>query len=228
MKILAVSDLHNSDAGLEFILELIGNHKPELLLFCGDVTTFGPKSFARKAIMSFPVKTFGVPGNCDPLNVHQVYNEGNSKNLHGISVEHNGFQFIGWGGSNKSLNTPFENLESYIFDNLVPLFEKASENTKSPIIFVSHCPPHGFLDVVPGGQHVGCTSIAEIIDKYRPPLTVCGHIHEARGIFSDVERNLVIVNAGPSKLHNAALLDLETPEKVSNNPLDNIKIELLS
>ncbi|UCH89461.1 MAG: metallophosphoesterase [Thermoplasmata archaeon] len=228
MKILAVSDIHNSEPGLEFILERLKKYRPDLLLICGDITTFGPKAFGLKVIEQIDVQAFGVPGNCDPPNLHDIYDKGTSINLHGKSIEHEGFRFVGWGGSNKSLNTPFENPESNILESLEPVLKKATKTDTEPVILLSHCPPHGYLDVVPSGQHVGCTSIAELVDKYRPVLTVCGHIHEAKGIVIDTERNLIIVNTGPAKLHSGAKIELGEPEKVKYEPLEYIKVELIS
>lgn len=227
MKLLVFSDLHNSDAGLEFITDNIAKHKPDLMLFCGDLTTFGPRSFAQKAIKEINVRTLAVPGNCDPPAIHEVYDEGSFTNIHGKSIETEGFTFVGWGGSNPGVNTPFEHSEDDIFAGLEPVIAEPSSESTKPVILVSHCPPHGLLDTIPTGAHVGCTSVADIIDTYRPALTVCGHIHEAQGIYIDPQRKLQITNVGPSKLSCGAVIELGRPEEVLADPIGNVKIELL-
>jgi len=226
MLVFAFSDLHNSDTGLDFILEEIDRRNPDLILCAGDVTTFGPKEFGEKVISKMPVKTFGVPGNCDRPEHHDIYDLGSSSSLHGNFIELGGFAFVGWGGSNISINTPFENTEENIMAGLQPAVKKAVGSGK-PVIMLSHCPPFGFVDTVSTGKHVGCKAIAEIVEKYRPALTLCGHIHEAKGIIHDKSRNLIIVNVGPAKLHSAAVITLGEPEKVKTEPLKNIKIELI-
>jgi Icc-related predicted phosphoesterase len=226
MLLFAFSDLHNSDAGLDFILSEIEHRKPDLILCAGDVTTFGPREFGEKTLRSIPIKTLGVPGNCDPPDLHDIYNLGNSTNLHGNSTDESGFSFTGWGGSNISLNTPFENPEEQILSDLDPVMEHAAVSGL-PLILLAHCPPLGFVDTVPTGMHVGCHSIAEMVEKHRPVLTICGHIHEAKGIVRDEQRNLIIVNVGPSKLSSAAIITLGETENVKKDPLNNIDIELL-
>jgi Icc-related predicted phosphoesterase len=229
MKIVAVSDIHNSDAGQRLTSDLIALHNPDLVLVCGDVTTFGPPSFARNFLEAIEVITLSVPGNCDPTEMHDIYNMGNSTNLHGLAEEFLGFSFIGWGGCNiSSLNTAFENKEGYISSQLEPVMESVS-NDKAPVIFLAHCPPFGYQDMVHGlNKNVGSTALAELLERYRPALTICGHVHEDQGITRDKEKNLIVVNVGSAKLHCAAVINLGEPEDVLKAPLDNIEIELIS
>jgi Icc-related predicted phosphoesterase len=245
MKILAVSDIHNSEEGLEFVIDLISSARPDLALICGDVTTFGPESFAREAITSFPVKTFAVPGNCDPPAIHPILDQGKSTNIHGKMIEYKGFKFVGWGGSNiTGLNTPFENPESVISTNLEPLIKSElrsirSENSNSPnassdietpnMILLSHCPPSGYQDYVPSlSRGVGSTAIESILNIFRVPLTVCGHVHEDQGVQIDGDKRLIVVNVGSAKMHCAALIELKSPDEVVADPINNINFEIIS
>lgn len=233
MNILAFSDIHNEQTALDFIIEKINHGKPDLLLISGDVTTFGPEGFAVKFFNSIPIKSFSVPGNCDPSEIHSLFNKGNSTNIHGKAVEYSGFRFVGWGGSNISgLNTPFETEEAEIQTQLDPVIgslENGDRNAKGalPMILVSHCPPFGITDLIPRiNKHIGCTSIADIVEKYRPVLTVSGHVHEAQGVHIDEKRKLYVVNVGPAKENCGAVITLDIPDKVIEDPLKNIKIEL--
>lgn len=50
-------------------------------------------------------------------------------------------------------------------------------------VLLCHCPPRGTpLDSVARGVHVGSQAIREIAERWRGVL-VCGHIHEAGGVF---------------------------------------------
>jgi predicted phosphodiesterase len=62
--------------------------------------------------------------------------------------------------------------------NLIP------DNTD---ILVTHGPAYGRLDKTTGFayQNVGCEDLEETIQRIRPVLHVCGHIHEGRGIEVD-------------------------------------------
>jgi len=57
-------------------------------------------------------------------------------------------------------------------------------------ILVVHGPPFGYGDRVDGDlhtperTHVGCVDLLDRLREVKPILTVCGHIHEDRGIFT--------------------------------------------
>jgi hypothetical protein len=73
-----------------------------------------------------------------------------------------------------------------------------------PFVFVSHQPPRGTAcDLAWGGSHVGSRSIRSFIEKTRPLVCFCGHIHEAVGIDSIGDSG--VVNPGPLETESIAL-----------------------
>lgn len=68
-------------------------------------------------------------------------------------------------------------------------------------ILISHGPPFGLRDrVVPrfGDCHVGDTALTNELDRIRPRVVVCGHIHEGYGVdyFETSDRSkITVVNA---------------------------------
>ncbi|KAJ5713679.1 uncharacterized protein N7483_010860 [Penicillium malachiteum] len=48
-------------------------------------------------------------------------------------------------------------------------------------IVVTHTPPQSHCDQKPTGKHVGCNALRQALRRVRPPLAVCGHVHEGRG-----------------------------------------------
>jgi Icc-related predicted phosphoesterase len=46
------------------------------------------------------------------------------------------------------------------------------------------------------GQHLGSQALADAIERIRPPLAVCGHIHESWGARSRIGETEV-ANLGP-------------------------------
>jgi predicted phosphodiesterase len=54
-------------------------------------------------------------------------------------------------------------------------------------VLVTHGPPHGILDYVPGlnrtaGVHAGCKDLLGVVQRVKPKAHVFGHIHEGSGI----------------------------------------------
>ena len=64
-------------------------------------------------------------------------------------------------------------------------------------VLVLHSPPRGHCDTSGSGEHLGSAALAEAIERLRPPLAVCGHIHESWGAESQVGPTR-IMNLGPS------------------------------
>jgi putative phosphoesterase len=58
MRIAILSDTHSRYATIETALELVGRHKVDLLLHCGDIED-------AEAVWLFPPNTHFVFGNCD-------------------------------------------------------------------------------------------------------------------------------------------------------------------
>jgi len=49
-------------------------------------------------------------------------------------------------------------------------------------VLITHGPPYGRGDVVPGSGHQGCRELAAAVVQRRPKLHLYGHIHEGRGV----------------------------------------------
>lgn len=101
-----------------------------------------------------------------------------------------------------SHNTIGEDLEA-----LVRLSDPA--NT----VYVMHTPPFGTtLDVLRNGRHAGSRSVRRFIEKYAPPLTLHGHIHESHHVTKELMDRVdstICVNAGQSEaILHAVIVDL--------------------
>lgn len=174
MKALVISDLHGSDWAVRKIHSWIDELEPELLLVCGDITHFGPVSFAKEFLEGLELKTLALPGNCDPVSILDVLDE-LGVNLHGKATEVGGETYVGYGASNPTpFDTLFEVPDEQIYGTLSPLMVKDA-------ILVTHAPPYGTLDGTSFTGHLGSKGITRIVDEFEPKLSVFGHIHEARG-----------------------------------------------
>ncbi len=200
MRILVAADFHASRAAPKMIRERIAEHRPDVFVAAGDLTNFGPAAFARELLSHLPVPTLAVPGNCDPRDIVPLLQE-MGVSLHARKAVVKGRTFVGIGGSNPTpFGTPFELTEDEIMAAVRPLMEPG-------VVLVSHPPPKGYVDLVDSGAHVGSASIRSIVEEFEPPLVLCGHIHEARGIAR--HGRATIVNPGPASEGHAAVVDLE-------------------
>ncbi|NLW36133.1 MAG: metallophosphoesterase [Syntrophorhabdus aromaticivorans] len=88
-----------------------------------------------------------------------------------------------------SHNTISEDLET-----LARLSDPAST------VYVIHAPPYATkLDVLHSGHHAGSRSVRSFIEKYAPPLTLHGHIHESHYMTkktTDRIGSTICINAG--------------------------------
>lgn len=190
MKIVAVSDIHGDARARRFLDSVTDSLSPDLLVICGDFTTFGPASVAEAMLEGLKVKCAAVPGNCDPDDVAQVI-EKLSIALHGRREVIDGIPFIGIGGSPCCTHsTPRE----YEEDEIGSILEKIMVER---CVVVSHAPPYGMNDLTKSGRRLGSVALAKYVDRFNPRLVLSGHVHEARNVLQ--KGRTFFANPGPLK-----------------------------
>lgn len=199
MRLLVVTDFHNTFDRLPDILKKAG--RVDGTLVAGDLTQFGPTEKAKVVLDALPRPILAVPGNCDKKDIVDLL-RAEDCNLHENKFRIDDVTFIGIGGSNPTpFNTPFELSEDHIKSTV----ERLLHEVKGTAVLVSHAPPKGYQDEIPGGIHVGSTAVAEVAPGFA--AVICGHIHEARGI-AHMGKTLV-VNPGPASIGHAAVLEID-------------------
>ncbi|VVB58699.1 3',5'-cyclic adenosine monophosphate phosphodiesterase CpdA [Candidatus Anstonella stagnisolia] len=177
MKILAIADLHADEDALDRLRVLAGKNPYDAVLVAGDITNNGPVSYASDLLELFP-HALCVHGNMDPPQVSTLLSQ-RGCNLHGRRIPFGPkkeWNIVGLGGSNPTpFHTPSENSDEEI--------SKILSNTGMDefSIFLSHPPPFGAFDTVAGGMHVGSKAVLSAIEKHKPLLCICAHIHEHEG-----------------------------------------------
>jgi uncharacterized protein len=190
MKILAVADFHGSQYRLNIVLENIKKHSPELVIVCGDITQFGPGEVATNFLDQIPVETFAIPGNIDTPDVVEAIDKSKATNITLKKVKKNKISFVGVGGDNISKSD-------------VQIIEKLLDEKS---VLVSHAPPHGFQDKAFIGMHAGNKDLRKIVDKCKPRLVLCGHIHENPGYTKT--NNTIVVNCSMGKRGEGVLIEI--------------------
>jgi len=195
MRVVGISDVHGHTEKLSTMVDYF--RQGDVVLISGDLTNFGHEFQASNVISIVKMKNknvFAVHGNCDYPDV-RFFLEKEGVSLHGRIVEYEGIIFTGIGGSLPCPGrTPNEYAEGEIENILNGIAEKIPSGSK--VVFVTHEPPYDTMcDLTRAGQHVGSRAVRDFIEKVRPLLVVCGHIHESRAI--DEIGETKIVNPGP-------------------------------
>jgi len=185
MMILAIADIHGSQYRLNILLDNIEKFSPDLVVVCGDITQFGPGEVATNFLEQITVDTFAIPGNIDTPDVAEAIEKSKATNIVSKKVEKNNISFVGVSESDISL---IENR----------LDEKS--------VLVTHTPPYGLQDKVFIGMHAGNKNLRKLVDRYKPRLILCGHIHEDPGYTKT--NNTVVVNCSMGKRGEGALIEI--------------------
>ena len=110
--------------------------------------------------------------------------------LHGEDTEIEGVTFFGLGAGIPV--TPWE----WSFDLTEEAAAELLEACPEGCVLAVHSPPRGHVDVSGAGTHLGSEAVLRAIERRRPRLALCGHIHESWGRQSRIGATPVI-NLGP-------------------------------
>lgn len=192
MRILAFSDLH---CDLDTAASLVEQSRDaDVVIGAGDYANehHGLEPTIR-ALAAIETPTILIPGNNeteDELRTAVDAAGWAPTVLHGESAEIDGTTFFGLGAGIPT--TPwgwsFDLTEDEAAERLAPCPDGA--------VLIVHSPPKDHCDSSSQGMHLGSSAILVAIEERKPPLAVCGHIHESWGQRSAVGPT-EIANLGP-------------------------------
>lgn len=188
MRILVITDIHGEFEKATGVLNKIDMKDIDLIICPGDFTDIYniPEGFSQlnvadivlQKILAFGKPLFCVPGNHDPYEILDLFNE-YKINIHNKTKKFKGMDFVGWGGAPTPFNTLFEPSEQETKESL----DRLGKDIKNDFILVLHNPPKNTkLDAVSSGKHVGSDASRDFILSKQPLLVISAHIHEAFGI----------------------------------------------
>lgn len=175
MELVAISDTHLRCPELETGDVLI--HSGDAT-FRGDIREVSQFSYWWNNIEGFKHKIF-VPGNHDWLfQRNEPFARELLKDTHVLidnEVTIDGTRFYGSPWQPEFCNWSFN----------LPRGEKLKEKwdmiPDGIDILITHGPPHGFLDFVPGGGNVGCKDLFDAVCRVKPKYHIFGHVHYSYG-----------------------------------------------
>ena len=192
MKLLAFSDLHRD---LDQAADLVErSSEADAVIAAGDfASVHDDLDETIEALRPISVPTILIPGNNETEEALRAACDGweAATVLHGQGTEIDGTRFFGLGAGIPV--TPWD----WSFDLDEQQAAERLAGCPEGAVLVVHSPPKGHCDTSSSGDHLGSQAILEAIEARRPPLAVCGHIHEAWGAEDEVGPTKVI-NLGPS------------------------------
>jgi Icc-related predicted phosphoesterase len=192
MRILAFSDLHRDLRRAESLVER--SAEADLVIGAGDFASIHEGLEPTiEALSRIEKPTVLVPGNNETADALRAAATAwpAATVLHGEAAEVDGREFFGLGAGIPI--TPWD----WSFDLSDEEATAALADCPEGAILVLHSPPQGHCDVSGGGDHLGSVALADAIERLRPPLAVCGHIHESWGSRSRIGET-EIANLGPA------------------------------
>jgi Icc-related predicted phosphoesterase len=189
MKLLAFSDLHRDLGGARSLVER--STDADVVIGAGDFASVHrglEKTIGALAGIEAP--TLLVPGNNETADaLREACRDWRAARvLHGEGAELDGVRFFGLGAGVPV--TPWD----WSFDLTEEEAEHELAGCPPGSVLVLHSPPRGHVD-----DGLGSAAILRAIEEKRPPLAVCGHIHQCWGQESRIGDTRVL-NLGPEGL----------------------------
>jgi uncharacterized protein len=192
MKLLLFSDLHSDLVSARRLVEMAA--RADVVIGAGD---FCNVHHGLAACMA-EFRALGKPlvlvaGNNETTDELRAACRGwaTAYVLHGSQVTVAGTTFFGIGGGIPT--TPFG---AWSYDFTEEQATALLAPSPAGCVLVSHSPPHGAADLSSRGQSLGSVAVRQAIERVRPALVVCGHIHGSAGATAMLG-GTPVVNAGP-------------------------------
>jgi len=204
------SDVHDRFETVTDAMGAIGD--VDLIVIGGDITSRGTADDAARALelwRPLAPRLLAVSGNWDSAAIDALLaRRGAALDGRGVVLGETGL--CGASGSPPStIHSPYELEEVEILRRLERGFA-AIEGCRVRVV-CPHAPPVGTTcDQMYGGDHIGSSAVRSFIERRRPELVLCGHVHEARG-FDRIDASL-IVNSGAARDGHHAVVAIENGE----------------
>ncbi len=192
MQLLLFSEVHCDDAACRSLVERAA--AVDAVLAAGDFATCRRglnKTIAALTAIERP--TVLVAGNAETTDelCHACRDWPAAHVLHGSSVTIDGITFFGLGGA-----VPVTPFGDWSYDLTEEEAADLLADCPAGCVLVTHSPPKGAVDQDSQGRSLGSTAVRDTLERARPILAVCGHIHASAGKVVQIGPTPV-VNAGP-------------------------------
>jgi Icc-related predicted phosphoesterase len=191
MRLLLCSDIHRNTRAARSLVERSAD--ADVLVCAGDLAVMRKgleETVEVLSAASAPTVLVAGNGESDTELASACEGWSGAHVLHGSGCEIDGVSFWGLGGA-----VPVTPFGSWSFDLTEDEASVLLEGCPEGAVLVTHSPPLGHVDEA-GGRHLGSRAVLETIERARPRLVVCGHIHDSWRLETSLGETR-IVNAGP-------------------------------
>lgn len=187
-KILAVGDIHGDSQLIKKLAEQAKKENVDLIILAGDLTF--AEMEAKDIIKPFidaKKQVLIIPGNHESVEttnfLAEIYPP--TKSIHGNSFIKDDLGIFGAGGADIGINQ-IKDTEMY------HLLKIGNEKVKGlgKKIMVTHMHPEGTKSEFSGFG--GSKAIRKAIEKFKPDLALCAHIHEAAGVEDKIGKTRIV------------------------------------
>jgi uncharacterized protein len=189
LRIFSAGDIHSDSRVAEKLAQQAVDNHADLVVLCGDLTF--QETSTENIIGPFKKRHLPVliiPGNHESeATIDFLARRYNVKNLHGYSAIYKGVGIFGAGGANIGMHQLTEK-------EIYSLIRKGFEDVKTldKKVMVTHIHPVGTVMEKMTAFLPGSSGVREAIDKFKPDILLCSHVHEAEGLEEMVGKTRVI------------------------------------
>jgi Icc-related predicted phosphoesterase len=196
-KILAIGDIHGDTTLVKRLAEKAKKEKVDIVILSGDITLaeqslenlIGPFAKNKTPVLLIPGNHESPTTNAFLAELYSPY----AKNLHGYYFKKGDIGFFGAGTANMGIH---QIKDEEIFKLLKRSHEKIKELKKK--IMVTHIHPKNSKFEFSGWA--GSRAVRKAIEKFKPDIAICSHIHEAKGLEEKIGKTRVINVARKEKI----------------------------
>jgi len=187
MKLLCFVDLHGDVNYLKKLVKRASADDVDLVICAGDLTNFEDKiRYLLRALNSIGKKVLLIQGNHESEESlkEAAGDYSNVVFFNRRAVKKGGYVFLGYGEGGFALEEPqsFRKLARKWY----------GEYQKENVVLVSHGPPFGTKIDRLGNRYTGSKDVRAFIERIKPKLVICGHLHETAGLKDKIGETLVI------------------------------------
>lgn len=188
VRIFAAGDFHGDITTAKKLAQRALDEHADLIILNGDIVEednpHGIVYYFKKT--GKPVML--VPGNHDFFATDFLSAHYDVPNLHGKHTMQGGVHIVGCGGANVGL---MQLSEEEIYDTI----KDAMPTREGPLLLVSHVHPANSRMEQFSSFIKGSIGLRAAIERFKPDVVVCGHVHEAEGIEEKIG-DTTIINVG--------------------------------